>query len=189
MQTTAISLLERLRLQPDNASWQRLDMLYRPLILNWLRREPALRSEADDLVQEVMTALVRELPQFERQRIGSFRKWLRTVTIHRLQGYWRTRKKQAGEASPSFLSDLEDPTSALSQRWDDEHDQHVMKKLLSMLEGDYEPATWKAFQLVVFEERKPVDVADEMGISVNAVLLAKSRILKRLREEAEGLID
>ena len=59
---TSVSLLQRLTTQPDEASWQRLDALYRPLIRSWLLREPRLRGDVDDLIQEVMTVLVRELP-------------------------------------------------------------------------------------------------------------------------------
>jgi RNA polymerase sigma-70 factor (ECF subfamily) len=81
---TSASLLERLRSASDEAAWQILDDLYRPLIRSWLRRDPTLGEEADDVVQEVMGVLVRELPGFQRQRTGSFRRWLRTITAHRL---------------------------------------------------------------------------------------------------------
>src|SRR5205823_682766 len=77
---TSVSLLERLQTQPDEAAWQRLDRIYRPLIRAWVLRDPALRQDADDLAQEVMSVLVRELPRFRRQLPGSFRAWLRAVT-------------------------------------------------------------------------------------------------------------
>src|SRR6185503_7832779 len=59
---TSVSLLERLRSSPDEATWRRLDDLYRPLILRWLRRDPKVGAEAEDIVQEVMQVLLRELP-------------------------------------------------------------------------------------------------------------------------------
>jgi DNA-directed RNA polymerase specialized sigma24 family protein len=82
---TSASLLERLRTCPDEAAWQRLDDLYQPLIRRWLLRDPSLREDADDLVQEVMSVLVRELPRFRRRRNGSFRRWRRNITAHRVQ--------------------------------------------------------------------------------------------------------
>jgi RNA polymerase sigma-70 factor (ECF subfamily) len=91
---TSASLLERLRTSPDEAAWRRLDDLYRPLIRRWLLRDPSLRHEADDLVQEVMVALIRELPRFQRRRNGSFRRWLRTITAHRLGALYRSRKNR-----------------------------------------------------------------------------------------------
>src|SRR5437867_3897127 len=81
---TAVSLLDRLRDGNDPAAWQRLDDLYRPLIHRWILRDAALRNDADDVVQDVMTVLVRELPRFQRERTGSFRRWLRNVTHHRV---------------------------------------------------------------------------------------------------------
>jgi RNA polymerase sigma-70 factor (ECF subfamily) len=190
---TSVSLLERLRTQPDEASWQRLDDLYRPLIRRWLLRDPTLRRDADDLVQEVMAVLVRELPGFRHERPGSFRRWLRTVTLHRVQAYWRSRQRGPRPlgASPadSVLAQLEDPASDLSRQWDREHDHHVMQRLLELIEPEFTATTWHAFRRVVLDEVKPAQVAAELGMSVNAVLLAKSRVLSRLRWEGRGLID
>jgi RNA polymerase sigma-70 factor, ECF subfamily len=65
----------------------------------------------------------------------------------------------------------------------------VLTRLLQLLEPQFEDRTLTAFRLLVFEEAPPVQVAAALGMSVNAVLLAKSRVLARLRKEAEGLID
>src|SRR5262245_6448396 len=91
---TSASLLDRLRLQSDEA-WQELYKLYQPLIHHWLLRDLTLRDEADDLVQEVMSVVVRELPAFQRERSGSFRAWLRTITLNRLRAHWRGRQRRA----------------------------------------------------------------------------------------------
>jgi RNA polymerase sigma-70 factor (ECF subfamily) len=190
---TSVSLLERLRTQPDEAAWQRLDDLYRPLIRRWLLRDPTLRHDADDLVQEVMAVLVRELPEFRRERAGSFRRWLRSVTFHRLQAFWRSRQYRPrlldDSAADSWLAQLEDPDSDLSQQWDREHDQHVMQRLLELIEPEFRPTTWQAFRRVLLDGEKPAQVAAQLGISENAVLLAKSHVLNRLRQEAQGLFD
>ncbi len=194
MIVTSISLLDRLRTQPDEASWQRLDGLYRPLIRSWLLRiDPALREEVEDLVQEVMSVLVRELPGFSPARPGSFRRWLRQIAVHRLQSFWRSRQHRpaplGGSEAGSLLADLEDPTSELNRQWDLEHDQHVLRRLLEMLEGDFAPTTFRAFRRLVLDDARPAQVAEELGLSVNAVLLAKSRVLSRLRQEGKNLLD
>src|SRR5205814_8835149 len=75
MPATPVSLLDRLQRQPDAQSWERLVQLYEPFIRRWLR-DPALGPDADDLPQEVLAVLVRDLPAFRRQRSGSFRAWL-----------------------------------------------------------------------------------------------------------------
>jgi RNA polymerase sigma-70 factor (ECF subfamily) len=190
---TSMSLLERLRTQPDEAGWRRLDDLYRPLIRHWLLRDPTLRDEADDLVQEVLAVVVRELPHFQRERTGSFRCWLRTITWNRLQAFRQSRDHRpqllANRSGSSPLAELEDPHSALSRQWDEEHDRHVVRRLMELIEPQFEPVTLQAFRRVVFDGAKAAEVATELGLSINAVLLAKSRVLKRLRQEGDGLID
>ncbi|HKI38361.1 MAG TPA: sigma-70 family RNA polymerase sigma factor [Gemmataceae bacterium] len=190
---TSASLLERLRTSPDEASWRRLDDLYRPLIRRWLLRDPTLREEAEDIVQDVMQVLVCELPGFQRRQTGSFRRWLRTVAAHRLAAHYRARQNrpQALGASPEEcpLAQLADPNSELSRLWDDEHDRYVLRRLMDLIEPMFEPSTLAAFRRVAFDGVAPADAAEELGLSHAAVLTAKSRVLSRLRQEAEGLID
>jgi len=190
---TSASLLERLRTAPDEAAWRQLDDLYRPLIHRWLVRDPGLRGEADDVVQEVMSVLVRELPGFQRQRTGSFRRWLRTVTAHRLTAHYRSRQNRPQvigtlpEECP--LAQLADPNSELSRLWDDEHDRYVLRRLMDLIEPMFEPSTLAAFRRIALDGVAPADAAAELGLSHAAVLTAKSRVLSKLRQEAEGLID
>lgn len=193
MNTTSASLLERLQ-QPvaSSADWKRLHDIYLPLVRSWLARTPGLADESDDVSQEVLVIVFRELPDFRRQREGSFRAWLRTVTANRVRTWWRNRRRQpvvGFDPTDEFLSQLEDPNSQLSQRWDQEHDQHIFAKLLAIVQPDFDSRTWKAFRLFALENRKALEVAAELGITENAVLLGKSRILKRLREESKGLLD
>jgi RNA polymerase sigma-70 factor (ECF subfamily) len=152
---TSASLLERLRTGRDEAAWRRLDDLYRPLICRWLARDPTLRTEADDIAQEVMSVLVRELPGFQRRRTGSFRRWLRTVTAHRLAAYYRSRQNRP-QAMGAFgeeclLTDLADPNSELARLWDEEHDRHVLRRLMDLIEPMFEPRTLAAFRRVLFD--------------------------------------
>src|SRR5262249_4214633 len=103
---TSASLLERLRVQPDAASWERLVQLYTPLLRGWLGRGGIQGEDADDLVQDIMTVLVRELPHFryEPQR-GSFRGWLRTITVNRLRVFWRSRQSRPVATGDSNFAD------------------------------------------------------------------------------------
>src|SRR4051812_18414025 len=94
MAETSVSLLERLRRQPDGRDWQRLVDIYTPLVHGWLRRQEVPPADADDLVQDVLGVLVRELPAFEHNhRPGAFRAWLRAITVNRIRGYWRSRNR------------------------------------------------------------------------------------------------
>jgi RNA polymerase sigma-70 factor (ECF subfamily) len=194
MPETSISLLERLRLRPDAGSWQRLIDLYTPLIRDWLRRYALQPSDADDVVQEVLGVLVRELPQFRHDlRTGAFRRWLRTILLNRLRIFWRSRKAQPLAIGTSdfeaVVEQLADPDSQLSRLWDLEHDRHITRRLLELLEPEFEPTTWQAFRNLVLEGKPTAEVAAELGVTPNAVRIAKSRVLRRFRQEAEGLLD
>lgn len=194
MSNTSASLLDRLRRRPDDASWRRLIDLYTPLIRNWLRRHAMQDQDCDDLVQEVLSVVVRRLPQFEHSgRPGAFRTWLRNITGYCMRDFWRGQRYRPTATGDSnfqqLLAQMEDPDSGLSQLWNKEHDLHVTRRLLEMLQSQFEPRTWTAFRRVALEGASPDAVAAELGVTVNAVFIAKSRVLARLRQEAEGLLD
>jgi RNA polymerase sigma-70 factor (ECF subfamily) len=87
------------------------------------------------------------------------------------------------------LEQLDDPASELSQIWNRQHDQHVLRQLLALAEPHFAPNTWKAFCRVALDGAQADVVAKELDISLNAVFIAKSRVLNRLRQEAEGLVE
>lgn len=194
MTNTPHSLLERLCRQPDEKSWKRLVDLYTPLLSRWLRQAGVEGSDADDLLQEVFVAVVREMPFFQHnQRRGAFRCWLRAILVNRLRDYWNAKRRTAAFVHPTgdvpALEALEDPASQLNQLWDREHDAFLARRVLQLIENDFTSSTWQAFRRVVLDGAKPAAVAAELGLSVNAVLLAKSRVLSRARREIDGLID
>lgn len=189
---TSVSLLERLKsARADDPQWRRLHDIYQPWILGWLARVPDLGGEANDVAQETLLIVVRELPKFSRQRDGSFRRWLSNVLLNRLRAHWKKRKRRAlvgpaDESGIAFIDQLADPHSALSREWDRQHDQFVLDRLMLTVRSDFSTSTWEAFRRCALEGEAAAQVA---GISVNAVLTAKSRVLRRLREEAAGLIE
>ncbi len=194
MAETSATLLERLHDRSDSVAWQRMVDLYTPLINAWLRRQGVSGTDAEDLTQDVLGIVVREVPGFQHNgRVGAFRNWLRTIAINCLRQSWRSRRSRP-RTDPlpdldSALDQLEDPASDLGHRWDREHDEFVLHRLLHLIEPDFRPATWQAFRRQVLDGAAPEQVAAELGLSVNAVLIARSRVLGRLRRNAEGLVD
>jgi RNA polymerase sigma-70 factor (ECF subfamily) len=191
---TSASLLQRCRQNPEDTAWRRLVDLYSPWIGQWVNRAGLQGPDADDLVQEVLGVVVRRLPEFEHNaRVGAFRAWLRTITVHCLRAFWRARRPRPVAAGTpdqlGVLDQLEDPHSDLSSAWDREHDTHVTRRLMQLVEPDFTPSTWQAFRRLVLDGATANDVAAELGISINAALIAKSRVLSRLRQEALGLVD
>lgn len=172
----------------DPAAWEALTTVYRPLLVGWLRRQEVPAGEVDDLVQEVLLAVVRSLPGFTHSgQVGAFRAWLRTITCHRTLDYFRAAGRD--RAAGADLSQVADPDGDLGRRWDEEHDRYVLGCLVEAVAGEFEPATLAAFRRVALDDAPAAAVAAELGLSVGAVYVAKSRVLQRIRQEAGGLID
>jgi RNA polymerase sigma-70 factor (ECF subfamily) len=185
---TSLSLLERLHDHRDADAWQKLVQLYTPLMHAWLRPTALQAADRDDLTQRILTVISRKASDFRHSgRAGAFRAWLRSITINVLHDYWRSRKTET--AASSVLDQLADPASDFSHQWNREYNHHVVRGLLELVQAEFTPATMRAFRRMVLEEAPAATVAQELGISVNAVLIAKSRILARLRREGQGLID
>jgi RNA polymerase sigma-70 factor, ECF subfamily len=175
-------------------AWQRIVDLYRPLIRGYLLRRGVDAQDADDLTQEVLAVVVRELPHFQHTgQTGAFRNWLRHITLNRVRDFWRAGRHQAAVVGGTdFLKQvqqLEDDDSDLTRGWNEEHDRQVLRHLLALMEIELGPTPIRVFCRLTFDGAKAREVAAELGMTVGAVYTAKSRVLARLREEAAGLID
>lgn len=186
--TTSLGLLERARAN-DRAAWDRLESLYRPLVCHWCRVCRIPEQDWPDVCQEVFLAVSRNLGTFRKESgRGSFRGWLRTVTRSKVTDLHRRRADGATVVGAAALDLIADPTAGDSA--DAPAEQGVVyRQALELIERDFEPKTWRAFWLVVVEDRSPADAAAELGLSANAVYLAKGRVLRRLREEFADLLD
>ena len=193
MDETSLSLLERLQHNPSESAWRDVVELYSPLLDDWLARFRLQGADREDLVQESLTAVLRHVGTFHHGGEGSFRAWLRAIVVNRVREFWRRRDRHPQARGDSHVADmldqLESPESVLGRQWDAEHDRYVVHRLLGRIQPLFEPATLEAFRRVVVEGQKPRDVALALGLTVNAVLIAKSRVLRQLRRELKGLTD
>jgi len=187
MNTTSVSLLYRLQ-QPgeQEASWKRFVQLYTPLFFHWARKLGLSPDDAADLVQEVLILLMQKLPEFQYDPQRSFRGWLRTVMLNKWRDHQRLRRVPT-DATRADLVDIE--AAGATTLEESEYREYVVKQALELMQAEFQPATWKAcWEYMILG--KPADaVAKELGLTVNAVYLAKSRVLTRLREELAGLLD
>jgi RNA polymerase sigma-70 factor (ECF subfamily) len=193
MAVTSATLIERLKDARDADAWVRLVGLYSPLIRAWADRLNVRGADADDLVQEVMAVVVRRFPEFVHpNKPGAFRGWLRAIAANCARTVWKGRRLNptapGGTDFHTYLARLEDPADDFARAWERDHDLHVTHKLLDRVRGDFEPRTWELFARFVLDGLSADEVAAEAGTTANAVYIAKSRILSRLREEAGGLL-
>ena len=193
-EVTSLSLLDRVTNSTDSDSWDRLAELYVPLMQRWLTQYDVQRSDADDLIQDVLAVLMQELPQFDHnQRTGAFRNWLRKILVNRLRNLWRSRKYEPQAKGTSSLLEqlhqLEDDKSEQSRIWNADHDQHVITQLMEAVRPRFQEKTWEAFRRQLFDGQRADVVATELNMPISSVYVARSRVLSTLRREAEGLVD
>jgi RNA polymerase sigma-70 factor (ECF subfamily) len=172
----------------DEAAWRRFVYLYTPLLFSWARRLGETEHDAADLVQEVFVNLVQSLPTFRYDAgAGRFRGWLHTVMLNKL----RDRKRQAARLDKAAASRPPEPEGSdpAEQIGEAEYRLHLARRALQLMKADFTPTTWKACWETVVRDRSPVEVASELGISENAVYVAKCRVLRRLRQELSGLLE
>lgn len=184
---TPASLLERLRQPDQEQAWERFVELYTPLLYYWARRTGCRESEAADLVQEVLTLLVRKLPEFTYDCKKPFRGWLRIVA----QNCWRNLHRRAAitlVANAPELSELAAPDDN-DPFWEVEYREQLVGRALELMRADFQPTTWQACWRLVVEGQSAAEVARDLEISVGAAYMAKSRVLSRLRQELDGLVD
>ena len=192
MEGTSLSLLERIRKGEQAEAWDELVAVYQPVLRGWLLRFRVPPADADDLMQEVLSVLVRELPDFRHSgNAGAFRSWLRTTLFHRVQEY-RRRLQRSGRPLPENgegEEDLARHDDTLARQWDAEHDQQVVARLMALVQPRFEPNTWEAFRRQVIHGESPRQIAASLGMSVGAVYMARNRVLHALRQAGDGLVD
>jgi len=187
MHTTPVSLLERVRRLDERQAWDRFVDMYTPLLYYWACRMGMQESDAADLVQEVFIVLVAKLPEFVYDREKSFRGWLRTILTNK----WRDKRRGRTAELPMQASRLADQAVAEESEafWETEYRQQLVGRALELMQNGFHSNTWRACWEVVVCGRSAAEVAAELGISVDSVYAAKSRVLRRLRKELEGLLD
>ena len=186
----SVSLIARLRDQ-DGDAWQRLVKLYGPLVYRWCREAGLQANDATDVGQEVFRAVATSIDRFRRDRPGdSFRGWLWTIMKNKVRDHFRglaSRPEATGgtDAYQQFQQ-LPDSPSEVS---DADRASGVSRRALDLIRSEFESRTWEAFWGVAVGRGKPADVAADLGMTVAAVYMAKSRVLRRLREEFTELLD
>jgi RNA polymerase sigma-70 factor (ECF subfamily) len=182
---TSLTLLERVKAR-DAAAWQRLIRLYGPLVFQWCRRWRLSAEDAADVSQEVFQSLTAHIDGFRREGAGhSFRGWLWTIARNKMRDHFRRQQQQpnaaGGSAAQLWLQSIPD------QLPEDEEEAAsstgLVHRAIEMIRGEFEERTWQMFWRATVAGQAPRDIGAELGVSADAVRMAKSRVLRRLRQE------
>ena len=172
----------------------RLVRLYGPLVDFWISGAGLQPADARDVFQETFQAVAEGISDFHKDRPGDrFRGWLRTIVRNKLADHFRRQGLQppAAGGTEAFrrLQEVEGPGMSAESPAERTALQQFRLRALELVRGEFEEQTWQAFWRVAAEGQAPKDVAEDLGVTPSAVRLAKSRVLRRRREEMEGLED
>lgn len=185
-QETRASLLVRIRDQRDGAAWGQFVEIYSPLIYGFGRKHGLQDADAVDLTQEVLRIVTRTAERFEYDaKLGSFRGWLFTIVRNELRT-WLARQPRVVVGSGDTgeqqrLAEIADEATE-SASWDEDHERRLFAWAAEKVQCEVQPTTWQAFRRTAVEGESGKDVAANLGMSIAAVYLAKSRVMARLKE-------
>jgi RNA polymerase sigma-70 factor (ECF subfamily) len=168
--------------------------LYGQTVYVWCRGAGVSEADAADVSQEVFAAVARHIADFRRERPGdSFRGWLWTITRNKVRDHWRRQadrvKAAGGTTAQQVMNQVpEDGLPDTEARAEGEASD-LYRRALELIRSEFEERTWRAFLMVTMEGRLPADAASVLGTTPGAVYIAKSRVLKRLRDEFGDLIE
>lgn len=189
--TLSSGLLDGLR-EMDPAGWSRLVSTFGPIVYRWCRTSGVPEADAPDIVQDVFAAVARGIANFRREKSkGSFRSWLATITRNKVRDHFRRQIKfQEAAGGTQALHLLEQQAESVdSTICPNSIDSPIIKYALSQVQADFESNTWDAFWLTVVDGKPSSEVAEKLGLSVDSVYQAKSRVLRRLRRLLSELPD
>lgn len=185
---TSHSLIARVR-AADERAWASFAEIYYPMVYRWCRQSGLRPQDASDVSQNVFRALMSGLDSYQPTgNRGSFRRWLRGVTRHKLQDFWRvdsTRIVTENEVAAAEADSIE-------LAGEDEADSDLtlaIRRSLGVIRNDVEPQTWQAAWRVLVDDMTPAEVAHELGMTANAVYKARTRIIRRVREQLSDLLE
>jgi RNA polymerase sigma factor (sigma-70 family) len=189
--TTRASLLLRLRDAGDDEAWRQFVGLYAPLVYAYARRRQVQEADAADLTQEVLRSVAKAAGRLEYDpRRGSFRAWLYTVTRNKLHDLRERQQRGQGAGGTAAHERLEqEPARDDEDAWDLEFRRRVFSVAAQQVQREFSAATWQAFWRSAVDGAKPQEVAGQLGISVGAVYIAKSRVQARIKERVHELAD
>jgi RNA polymerase sigma-70 factor (ECF subfamily) len=174
----------------EEAAWQRLVHLYSPMVYRWARKAGLQPDDTQDVVQNVFLSVASDIDHFQRRRAGdSFRGWLWTICRHKILDFFRQKEHQALAAGGTTAQHRFQQVAAPEPAAGDESGEmcRLRHRAVAMLRQYFEKHVWAAFLRTVVHGDRPVDVAEDLGLSVATVYRAKNRVLARLRTELEGL--
>jgi RNA polymerase sigma factor (sigma-70 family) len=188
---TRPSLLVRLRDACDKEAWRQFVNVYSPVVYGYARKRGLQDADAADLTQEVLRTVSEAVGRLDYDpRRGSFSGWLFTLAHHRLHDFLAGQRRHgrgSGDSAMQQVLEAQPARAEDSALWAREYQQRLFRLAVEQVRPDFHPATWQAFWQTAVEGQCGKTVAQQLGMSVAAVYLAKSRVMARVRKQVQQL--
>jgi RNA polymerase sigma-70 factor (ECF subfamily) len=183
---TRASLILRLPDAADVLAWDQFAAVYGPLVYRLARRQGLQPADADDLVQEVFSAVSRSVAGWlNNGQRGPFRAWLLRIAKNTAINFLTRPRHQpiaaGGSDTLRRLSQHTDPASESASEFDLEYRRELFRWAAAQLRELVSESTWQAFWRTTIDEQPVEGVAQELKMSVGSVYIARSRVMARLR--------
>ena len=187
---TRPSLLVRIRDLENGDAWKEFVEIYTPLIFGYCPKHGLQEADAADVAQEVMRVAAQAIPEFEydAQR-GKFRGWLFEITRYRLLKFFDKQRRIPQAATETTIQRFfdQEPGPDEQARWEEDYRQRLFDWAAEKARPEFQRATWDAFWRTAVESISVKETAGQLGISIGAVYIARSRVMARLRELIENV--
>lgn len=183
---TTTKALEELKESNDAAAWRQFQEYFYPVVLNFARAGGLSQTDAEDAAQQTMLTFVQAFRagKYKREK-GRLSGWLYGLARRVILNYHKRLPREHlvadGTTGTSFWNSIEDEES-IKQSWDKEWRQMILERSLQQVRREMDKKVFEAFELYALMGKSVQEVAEQLGISQNAVYIAKSRVLTRLRQ-------
>lgn len=183
---TRATLLLRIRDASDDHSWAEFVEIYTPILFGFCLRRGLSHPDAADIVQDVMRGIAGAIARFEYDpERGTFRSWLFTVARHEVGRFHRSQSRRpipVGSASTVVALD-ETPSDSDETDWELDYRRQLLAWASDKIRPEFSDPIWEAFERTSLGDEDPTRVGQALGMTRAAVYIAKSRVVRRLREK------
>src|SRR5262245_43188483 len=188
---TSPTLLVRLGRAPaDQSAWAQFVERYGRKIYGWCRQWGLQDADAEDVTQMVLARLADKMRAFAYDPARSFRGWLRTLAQHAWSDFVERRRRVGlGSGDTNILDRLHsiEARDVLARQLDEECERELLEEAMTRVRLRVEPRTWDAFRLLALEGKSGVEAANQLGMKVATVFVARSKVQRMIQEQARKL--
>ncbi len=183
---TRASLLMRLRDRADRAAWQEFANIYTPVVYRLALRKGLQHADAEDLSQQVLAAIAKAIDRWETDALrAKFRTWLHRIAQNQIINALTRAAPDRATGDSDVMANLRAKTadSADSELIQLELRREVFRWAAERIRCEFRPVTWDAFWLTAVENLSVEQTAQRLELSCGAIYAARSRIMRRLKEQ------